>query len=481
MSKIVVFSGSFNPPTIAHKRLLTAAVDGVGADQGIFVPSNNAYVNKEMAKTGWPFEILSERRRSLMLNALCAGDDRLSVDEGEYSSDGTSGNIIDVHKRVQKKYDTAEQLWFLFEGDKLRTFTKWQTFGEFDENCRIVVFRREGFDPEYEIEHTKALRELRDRFVILPMPEGIEGISSEAVRDAVRKGDEEAAKAMLIPEIFTLLACSSIRKETVIRSFRGKYEFLSNFYKAEVEFEGLTYPTSEAAFQAAKCIRREERIPFTKTKSPAIANRMGQKVNLRRKWESEKVGIMERIVRAKFKQHPELAEKLTATGSLPIMEENNRHDTFWGVDISTGRGENRLGKILMKVRKELGGAGDTSANVILRAASTPSSAVHMPPFEEKTSEMKTSEEKTSEEKNSLAVREDSDEKQLNDREEEEVIVPEIDFEIGMLFSHPIFGEGIVTGVSGKKRSRILDVEFPDLEPKRMRAEWVERYCTIISE
>ena len=51
----------------------------------------------------------------------------------------------------------------------------------------------------------------------------------------------------------------------------------------------------------------------------------------------------------------------------------------------------------------------------------------------------------------------------------------------MLFCHPIFGEGIVTGVSGKKRSRILDVEFPDLEPKRMRAEWVERYCTIVSE
>ena len=51
MSKLVVFGGSFNPPTLAHEKLLTAAMDGVGADRGIFVPSNDAYVTKKMSKT----------------------------------------------------------------------------------------------------------------------------------------------------------------------------------------------------------------------------------------------------------------------------------------------------------------------------------------------------------------------------------------------------------------------------------------------
>ena len=47
---IVVLGGSFNPPTLAHRKLLCAAMDGVGADRGIFVPSNDAYVTKKMSK-----------------------------------------------------------------------------------------------------------------------------------------------------------------------------------------------------------------------------------------------------------------------------------------------------------------------------------------------------------------------------------------------------------------------------------------------
>ena len=38
------------------------------------------------------------------------------------------------------------------------------------------------------------------------------------------------------------------------------------------------------------------------------------------------------------------------------LEEGNRwHDTFWGIDQNTGKGENHLGKILMKVRDEIAG------------------------------------------------------------------------------------------------------------------------------
>ena len=41
-SKIVVMGGSFNPPTIAHLRLMQVAMDGVGARNGIFVPVSRA-------------------------------------------------------------------------------------------------------------------------------------------------------------------------------------------------------------------------------------------------------------------------------------------------------------------------------------------------------------------------------------------------------------------------------------------------------
>ena len=65
------------------------------------------------------------------------------------------------------------------------------------------------------------------------------------------------------------------------------------------------------------------------------------------------IDIMEEVVRAKFTQNPDLARKLADTGDALICEGNTWNDTFWGVDIRNGKGENYLGKILMCVRREL--------------------------------------------------------------------------------------------------------------------------------
>ena len=62
---------------------------------------------------------------------------------------------------------------------------------------------------------------------------------------------------------------------------------------------------------------------------------------------------MEDIVRAKFTQNQDMKQQLLATGNLVLVEGNGWHDTFWGVDLKTGEGENHLGRILMQVREEL--------------------------------------------------------------------------------------------------------------------------------
>ena len=137
-----------------------------------------------------------------------------------------------------------------------------------------------------------------------------------------------------------------------IQRFRDEYGFLSNFYESSVKWEGLTYPNAEAAFQAAKVLTEEERLPFT-VLQPGKAKRMGRRVPLRQDWERVKFAIMESIVRAKFTQNADLAAKLLATGDTELVEGNTWGDTCWGVDLRTGKGENHLGKALMKVRSEL--------------------------------------------------------------------------------------------------------------------------------
>lgn len=140
----------------------------------------------------------------------------------------------------------------------------------------------------------------------------------------------------------------------MIDRFDGtQYSFLSNFYTAYVVWEGIKYPTSEHAYQAAKTLNLELRknVFGDMNSSPALAKRDGRKIELRSDWESVKIDVMREIVRIKFQTHPKLAEKLLATGNEELVEGNTWGDRFWGqVD---GVGENWLGKILMEVREEL--------------------------------------------------------------------------------------------------------------------------------
>jgi hypothetical protein len=67
---------------------------------------------------------------------------------------------------------------------------------------------------------------------------------------------------------------------------------------------------------------------------------------------------MYRAVLAKFQQHPKLREKLLGTGDL-LIRDMSPQDNFWGVGRS-GKGQNKLGRILMKIRAELQ-RGDAAA------------------------------------------------------------------------------------------------------------------------
>ena len=57
------------------------------------------------------------------------------------------------------------------------------------------------------------------------------------------------------------------------------------------------------------------------------------------------------ICRAKFMQNPNLARLLIETGDATLIEGNTWGDRVWGV--CDGVGENRLGRILMRIRSEI--------------------------------------------------------------------------------------------------------------------------------
>lgn len=136
----------------------------------------------------------------------------------------------------------------------------------------------------------------------------------------------------------------------VIDTFDLDNRFLSNFYYAPITYNGVKYNSSEVAYQASKADNEIDRRKFICLTSPE-AKRLGRKIKLRPDWDDVKDTIMYDVCLLKFTTHPDLKEKLLSTGDAELIEGNWWGDTYWGV--CNGVGQNKLGKILMKIRSEL--------------------------------------------------------------------------------------------------------------------------------
>ena len=344
--KIIVLGGSFNPPTIAHQTFLLSALEALGADLGIFVPAPYAYVKKKMAKTPYPNEVIDEKIRMEMLLTMCADDSRLCADDLEYSREGKTYTYPTL-KALQEKYPDAE-IYFLAGADKLKIIPKWKYINEFLENFHIIVTDRDDMNAWTEIEADETLSKYKHHFLVIPLSDDLSGISATAAREAFRNGDEETLRTLLHPNAFQQMCGKNIY---TIDQFREEYFFLSNFAPSPLVYRGISYLNAEAAFQAQKCMTEEEKSAFSSL-SASSAKSLGKKVSLRPDWENVKESLMEEIVREKFMQNPSYAQLLKETGTLDLKEGNSWNDMCWGVDSQTGFGENRLGKILMKIRAE---------------------------------------------------------------------------------------------------------------------------------
>ena len=136
-------------------------------------------------------------------------------------------------------------------------------------------------------------------------------------------------------------------------SVADEYGDFSNFAEFPISLDGELWPTSEHYFQAQKFEDRAQRRKIRNAKTPMIAARLGRdrRKKVRRDWESVKVEVMRKAVRAKFEQHEDLRELLLSTGDAKIVE-HTENDSYWG-DGGDGSGKNMLGRILMQVRDQL--------------------------------------------------------------------------------------------------------------------------------
>lgn len=136
---------------------------------------------------------------------------------------------------------------------------------------------------------------------------------------------------------------------TSIREFKGAYRWLSNFTGCDIVLDGVTYRSVEHAYMSAKSDDPNWKKFCAETPSPAVVKKASRTIPLVENWNDKKLDVMKECLEQKFSKEP-FKTLLKDTGNVELIEGNWWGDTFWGVNLNTGEGQNILGRMIMSIR-----------------------------------------------------------------------------------------------------------------------------------
>lgn len=148
-----------------------------------------------------------------------------------------------------------------------------------------------------------------------------------------------------------------------LNGFDGEYKILSNFAEHEKisivlpygDTNGKKYSANniETLFQAAKTKAVYQIEEIVKANNPSVSKYLGRRCKLREDWEDIKEQVMKELVNKKFNVSNDFRKVLLSIPDDKVIVEMNRWcDKEWGVCSKTFKGNNKLGKILMDLKKE---------------------------------------------------------------------------------------------------------------------------------
>ena len=141
---------------------------------------------------------------------------------------------------------------------------------------------------------------------------------------------------------------------TPIPFVENRFHYLSPFSAHRIEIWGEVFPTIEHAYQSAKFKPGPERDEVKQTTSPMDAWRAAQKYKQIPELlvdGFDKDAVMEELFRAKMAQHADIIDILKESGERELLK-NYDTDYYWGTG-ADGSGQNKMGKLWMKLRGEI--------------------------------------------------------------------------------------------------------------------------------
>nr|WP_320190673.1 NADAR family protein [uncultured Desulfobacter sp.] len=145
------------------------------------------------------------------------------------------------------------------------------------------------------------------------------------------------------------------------KSRSRRYSEFSNFYQYSFELDGKEWKSVEHYYQAQKFAGTELEGIIWDLKRPVKTKQWANKNSdrIRKDWDNVKFNIMKKALIAKFTQNAWLGRLLMSTKAAELVH-LSATDKYWGGS-REGSGDNRLGYLLMDLRRELS-TGSVSNN-----------------------------------------------------------------------------------------------------------------------
>ena len=156
------------------------------------------------------------------------------------------------------------------------------------------------------------------------------------------------------PDKRTLLRSETFVDPDQIADFTGDFAFLSPLFECKVNYKGYQFPSFQHAFEASKITSRADAHLIQQiidTKHIREVKRFLKHLDLN-EWKERSMMIAEDIMRDKFIRNRNIRTKLMETGRRTIVYCNDFGDHVWGMS-KEFKGQNKLGKVIEKIRSEI--------------------------------------------------------------------------------------------------------------------------------
>lgn len=146
----IIYGGSFNPPTVAHKSIYNFLDSKLDFNEFIYLPVSKKY-GKEYLE--------SNEDRYNMLSLITKDLPKAKVSSAEFKDDAYLGTY---HYLKGQGDDT----YFLMGSDNLLTIKSWINYKLLIKECKFIVIERDKEDMESFINNDKELSKYRDNFIL---------------------------------------------------------------------------------------------------------------------------------------------------------------------------------------------------------------------------------------------------------------------------------------------------------------------------